>query len=242
MRVLLAVLLASTAARAEPPMAGTSHDHTESQSSADTVPGMDMSHDHAMPGMDLGHDHMAMPGAFGPYTGTREASGTSWQPDVSTHEGLHTDAGGWMLMLHGRLNLAYTSQSGRRGDDKLFVSGHIVGMAQRDLSNRDRIQFRLAVSPDPFMGARGYPLLLASGETADGRTQLVDRQHPHELISELSASVSHKILGRGSVSSPISGYARRAGVRAARLCPPPVDHGQSGGPDHSSLARQHTHQ
>ena len=40
------------------------------------------------------------------------------------------------------------------------------------------------------MGARGYPLLLASGETADGVTPLVDRQHPHDLFMELSASYS----------------------------------------------------
>ena len=53
------------------------------------------------------------------------------------------------------------------------------------------------LSPDPAMGKRGYPLLLASGETADGVTGLVDRQHPHDLFMELSASYSHPI-GEGS--------------------------------------------
>ncbi len=46
------------------------------------------------------------------------------------------------------------------------------------------------ISPDALMGKRGYPLLLASGETADGVTNLVDRQHPHDLFMELSASYS----------------------------------------------------
>ena len=52
------------------------------------------------------------------------------------------------------------------------------------------------LSPDPFMGADGYPLLLATGETADGRTPLVDRQHPHDLVSEVSVSLSHKFTDR----------------------------------------------
>src|SRR5262249_8855710 len=44
-----------------------------------------------------------------------------------------------------------------------------------------------------------YPLLLASGETADGRTHLVDRQHPHDLFMELSGSYAYPIGERGSV-------------------------------------------
>ncbi|MGK3765491.1 hypothetical protein ABI019_15625, partial [Enterococcus faecium] len=84
---------------------------------------------------------------------------------------------------HGTVNLVYSDQSGPRGDDKLFVLGHIMGAAQRDLSPRDRLQIRVAVAPDPLMGPRGYPLLFATGETADGRTQLIDRQHPHDLVS-----------------------------------------------------------
>jgi hypothetical protein len=39
------------------------------------------------------------------------------------------------------------------------------------------------------MGRRGYPSLLATGETANGVTPLVDRQHPHDLFMELSARV-----------------------------------------------------
>ena len=52
------------------------------------------------------------------------------------------------------------------------------------------------LSLDPLMGRKGYPLLFATGETADGITGLVDRQHPHDLFMELAASYSRD-LGRG---------------------------------------------
>ena len=152
----------------------------------------------AMPGMAM-HDAMAMKAALGPYSMNREASGTSWQPDSSPHRAIEIMRGGWMLMAHGQLNLVYDSQSGPRGGaDKAFVAGMLMGMASRDLSERDHIQFRLMLSPDPLMGPEGYPLLLATGETADGRTPLVDRQHPHDLISEASVSFSRRFGDRAS--------------------------------------------
>ena len=75
----------------------------------------------------------------------------------------------------------------------------VMGMAQRSFLNGDTLQFRAMLSPDPFMGPRGYPLLLASGETADGVNQLVDRQHPHDLFMELAASYSHRLSADASV-------------------------------------------
>jgi hypothetical protein len=72
----------------------------------------------------------------------------------------------------------------------------LMGMARRPLGN-GTLQFRAMLSPDPLMGKKGYPLLLASGETADGETRLIDRQHPHDLFMELSASISQNI-GRNS--------------------------------------------
>ena len=43
----------------------------------------------AMPGMEMDHSKMFMPGMYGPYSMTREATGTSWQPDSTPHEGLN---------------------------------------------------------------------------------------------------------------------------------------------------------
>ena len=155
-----------------------------------------------MAGMEMREGGMAMApmrAALGPYPMHREASGTSWQPDASTHDGVHVMAGEWTLMFHGMLNGVYDSQSGPRGGDKAFVAGMAMGMASRDLGERGRLQLRAMLSPDPFMGASGYPLLLATGETANGRTPLVDRQHPHDLFMELSASYSYWLTGRTSV-------------------------------------------
>jgi hypothetical protein len=129
---------------------------------------------------------------------TRESSGTAWQPDSSRHEGLMTMSGDWMLLGHGVLNLVYDHQSGPRGDDKAFASGMLMGMAQHPLGN-GTLEFKAMVSPDPLMGKRGYPLLLATGETANGVDPLTDRQHPHDFFMELSASVSQNIGSKGSV-------------------------------------------
>ena len=139
---------------------------------------------------------MTMTGALGPYPMARESSGTAWQPDSSDEGGLHVMTGDWMLMAHGLLNVVEDRQSGPRGDDKLFVSGMLMGMAQHPLGS-GTLQLKAMVSPEPLMGPRGYPLLLASGETANGTDRLIDRQHPHDLFMELSASASHRI-GRGS--------------------------------------------
>jgi len=155
-----------------------------------------MDHSAMAPADHMGHQ--AMTGALGPYPMAREASGTAWQPDASEHEGIHLMRGDWTLMGHGALNLVYDHQSGRRGDDKLFASGMLMGMARRPLGN-GTLQFKAMVSPDPLMGKTGYPLLLASGETADGETRLIDRQHPHDFFMELSASVSQNIGPKSSV-------------------------------------------
>jgi hypothetical protein len=166
-------LLAATAARAQHDMGGMQ---------------MPMpAHEEAQP----------MTGALAAYAMSREASGTSWQPDASPQGGIHIMAGNWMLMGHALLNGVDDRQPGPRGGDRGFVSGMVMGMARRDLGH-GILQLRAMLSPEPLMGARGYPLLLASGETADGVTELVDRQHPHDLFMELSASYSLRLSSKAS--------------------------------------------
>ncbi|MBN9591685.1 MAG: hypothetical protein J0I02_05560 [Alphaproteobacteria bacterium] len=172
----------------------------------------------AMPAFAQAHDHGAMGhtvmnmadmdgaqmdmmqmdrGVLGPYPQSREASGTSWQPDAASHGGVHTMLGDWMVMGHLRLDAIYDWQTGPRGDDMPFLAGMASVMARRDFSH-GTLNLRAMLSPDPFMGKRGYPLLLAAGETADGTTHLVDRQHPHDLFMELSASYSHRLSEQDS--------------------------------------------
>ncbi len=179
-------------------------DHSQHQQPdpavADPHPQAAVADPHHQATVDTGHDEHSMPmtGALGRYPMARESSGTAWQPDSSAHGGLHLMSGEWTLMGHGVLNLTYDHQSGPRGDDKLFASGMLMGMARRPIGD-GTLQFKAMVSPDPLMGKRGYPLLLASGETADGETRLVDRQHPHDFFMELSASVSQNVGAKSSV-------------------------------------------
>jgi hypothetical protein len=168
------------------------------------------------------HDaHGGMMGFLGPYSMTREGSGTSWVPDTTPHEGVFGKVGEWTTMWHGYLNLVYDQQGGSRGGNKTFVNGMVMGMAQRPLGD-GTFGVRAMLSPDPFMGKSGYPLLLASGETADGRTHLIDRQHPHDLFMELAAIYSRNL----SATSSVFLYAGLPGEPA--LGPPAFMHRTSG--------------
>jgi hypothetical protein len=138
------------------------------------------------------HPAHAMTGALGPHPLGREASGTAWQPDSSPHSGVHLRSGDWTLMGHAALHAVYDRQGGPRGGEKAFVTGMVMGMARRPVGP-GTLQLRASLSPDPLMGRRGYPLLLAAGETANGIDTLVDRQHPHDLFMELSASYSLRL-------------------------------------------------
>ena len=83
--------------------------------------------------MDKGGDMAAheMKGQLGPYSMAREASGTSWQPEATPMEMLHTMRGDWSLMLHGYANLVHDRQTGPRGNDKTFGESMLMAMATR---------------------------------------------------------------------------------------------------------------
>lgn len=168
------------------------HPQPSAQASPQTYPQDDP---HA--GHDMSMAPMTSP--LGPWPMTRDASGTSWQPDRSVHGGLHGQSGEWSLMGHALLNLVWNRQGGPRGDDMTFVNGMVMGAASRRFADGSSINLRAMLSPDPFMGKEGYPLLLAAGETADGVNPLIDRQHPHELVMELSASYARPLTATDSV-------------------------------------------
>ena len=136
---------------------------------------------------------------FGPYAMTRESSGTSWQPDSTVHQGIHTKFGSWDVMTHGFAQLVYDRQGGPRGDSKAFANSMLMVMANRSVGEAGTFGLRAMISADPLFGKRGYPLLLQTGESADGRTPLIDRQHPHDLFMELAASYSHRLSERSSL-------------------------------------------
>jgi len=164
--------------------AGTTHETAHGDTS---MPGMDMS-GMEMSGMDMGD--MPMQGMYGPYAMTREASGTAWQPEAAHHAGFHVMRGTWMAMLHGYVDPIYDNQGGERGDEKVFANDMVMGMAQHSVG-RGTLGLRGMLSLEPAtIGKEGYPLLLQTGETANGREPLIDRQHPHDLFMELAGSYS----------------------------------------------------
>jgi len=140
---------------------------------------------------------IGMTGAFGGYPMTREASGTSWEPDATPMQGVMAMQGDWMTMTHGYLYQVHDYQGGPRGDTEDFSNSMFMLMADRSWG-ADTLGLRAMLSLDAIMGKRGYPLLLQTGETADGTDPLVDRQHPHDLFMELSASWSHAFSQRYS--------------------------------------------
>lgn len=136
--------------------------------------------------------HDMMHGMYGSYPSTRESSGTSWVPDSSQPEGFHILRDDWMLMFGGYSHLVADKQSGKRGGKKIFDENMFMFMPQKDFG-RGTFAIRTMFSFEPFtIGKCGYPLLLQTGETCNGRTPLIDRQHPHDLFMELAAEYSYR--------------------------------------------------
>ncbi|MBC2669410.1 hypothetical protein ACFOON_16600 [Novosphingobium piscinae] len=153
-------------------------------------------------GMDHGAmDHGAMPHAAPPGSASRythrmgpadgsysTGSGTARLPGAEAPgPAFHLMAGNWMAMLHGIVSAQYTAASGPRGTGKLYTTSMLMGTLARE-TGWGRVQVRTMLSHEPTLARDGYPNLFATGETAYGQP-LVDRQHPHDLVMELSARV-----------------------------------------------------
>ena len=148
-----------------------------------------------MAGME-GMDMASMQGILGDWSMAREGSGTSWLPDDSPMfmKGLGK-AGRFNLVYMGNFSLNYTDSNvaGGRGPHEFYSNSMPMLMARRGLANGDTLGFRVMGSLDPvFNGQFGAPNLFQTGETARGQT-LVDRQHPHDLIAEVSATYTKKL-------------------------------------------------
>jgi hypothetical protein len=94
-----------------------------------------------------------------------------------------------MTMVHGQADLIYDDQGGPRGATQSFSTSMLMFMARRELGD-GAFGLRVMASTDPLMGKSGYPLLFQTGETANGRDPLIDRQHPHDLLMEATAAYS----------------------------------------------------
>jgi hypothetical protein len=121
----------------------------------------------------------------------RNGSGTGWLPDASPMYGYMLHSSKWMYMFHGNIFLRYNNQDisneGTHGDSKVDAPNWFMAMGQRRVGANGLFHFNAMFSLDPVFGGSGYPLLFQTGEVYKGKP-LVDRQHPHDLFSELSAA------------------------------------------------------
>lgn len=124
----------------------------------------------------------------------RNGSGTGWLPDSSPMYGYMLHSKKWMYMIHGNIFIRYNDQDigdkGTRGDTKVDAPNWFMAMAQRKIGDKGLFHFNAMFSLDPIFGGDGYPLLFQTGEAYKGRP-LIDRQHPHDLFSELSVAYTH---------------------------------------------------
>jgi hypothetical protein len=161
-----------------------------------------MTHQHAPAHEGM---QMSMRGLFGAYAMTREASGTSWQPEATPISGKHFGEGPWQKMAHGFVNVIYSDSDGLRGGTDTFAQSMLMLMARSDTDN-GILGLRAMVSLDPWLtGKDGYRRLLQTGETADGTRPLIDRQHPHDLFMELAASYAWAISESAFVCADLPG-------------------------------------
>lgn len=128
----------------------------------------------------VGHSANAIPmGQMG--------SGTSWLPASSPSYMLHKQAGEWLLMFHYNAFVGVNSQGGPRGVTKFESANWFMPMALRRVGN-GTLELRSMFSFEPFtFSPGGSPQLFQTGETYQGQP-LIDRQHPHDLVMELSAT------------------------------------------------------
>ena len=143
-----------------------------------------------MPAMDTmshpGVMHMMTPDPLG-ISMDRMGSGTTWVPDAAPIPSIYLSGPGrWDVTGHGFAFLQYDRQSGSRGASQVGSLNWMMLMASHTLAG-GRFQARTMLSLDAAtVTARGYPLLLQSGEAYDG-APVHDRQHPHDFFMELSA-------------------------------------------------------
>jgi len=133
----------------------------------------------------------------------RNGSGTGWLPDASPMYGFMYHRHHWMYMLHGNLFLRYNDQDftnkGLRGNKEFDAPAWLMFMGQKQVGQNGLFHFSIMSSLDALTSrSGGYPLLFQTGEAYKGRS-IVDRQHPHDLFSELSVSYSQALSKRSDL-------------------------------------------
>src|SRR5262245_16341002 len=127
----------------------------------------------------------------------RMGSGTSWQPASTQMNMLHRQAGDWLVMFHYNATIGVNGQGGPRGVKKFESANWFMPEAMRRVG-KGTLDLRGMVSFEPFTVPRGgSPLLFQTGETYKGEP-LIDRQHPHDFVMELSANYTLPLGEKGT--------------------------------------------
>src|SRR6185295_1839665 len=114
---------------------------------------------------------------------------------------------GGTLMLMGNAFLRYTqggstrevSGAGKGSRSRVDARTMFMVMYAKPLSENSQLGLRGMFSLDPLIQrGYGYPLLYQSGELFRG-TPIHDRQHPHDLFTELAVTYSYKFKNKNSV-------------------------------------------
>lgn len=165
------------------------HDtHKQMSDSMNTMPGMKMPMDSMNKMTHSFSRNLPM---------NRNGSGTSWLPDSTPVYAYMTHAAKWNFMFHGAVWLRYNYQDignkGSRGGNQFDAPNWFMAMGQRKVGKRGLFVFNSMFSLDRLtVGGSGYPSLFQSGESWKG-APLVDRQHPHDLFSELAVGYTHMV-------------------------------------------------
>ena len=121
-----------------------------------------------------------------------ESSGTSLQPSAWPMPMLMTSAGEWYLMWMAQAFVVDTQQTGPLGADKFYSTNWGMLSAVHRLGGGD-LMLRTMLSLEPAtVSDEFYPLLFQTGETAYGKP-IVNGQHPHDFLMELSVQYAHKL-------------------------------------------------
>lgn len=143
--------------------------------------------------------HLAAVAACDVCPSPRESSGTSWQPDAAGMSHPLRQVGTWFVGTHLQVTAMAINETGTRGDDAIVAPSHGMFNARRRVG-AGTFAVRTMWSPDPLMGAEGYPLLTQTGESVDGVNPLVDRQHPHDFFMELAAAYERPLRSGATLS------------------------------------------
>ena len=132
-------------------------------------------------------------------------SGTGWLPESSSMFVIHSKVSNWSVMNHGSAYIRYTDQnanhSDKRGERAYDAPNWFMTMWDRAIKSKNQLRLRGMLSFDPLTeGSDGYPLLFQTGEVFKGKP-LIDRQHPHDLFMELSATWFYKLTDQNTLFS-----------------------------------------